>query len=168
MGLVINGDNGGYAPQGEPKPTGSPQPDSLIDESVFAGFSQEGKDFALRAQREDLDSSFAELFFSNGFMNGNFDEISKYAGTWDGVHATVVDNGSGRYVELDLDGDGRYDQRAEYDENGRKTEEAIDSNMDGKLDTIIAYDEEGNATSMLVDEDYDGCIDFSESASDDE
>ena len=135
--------------------------------SIFENFSSEAQKLGERAKREN-DGSIADWFFENGFLNADFDEISKIgSGNYDGVKVVVNDNGQGRYIEIDFDGDGKYDQKAKYDADGKKINEEIDSNGDGKLDTVIGYDSNGNAKYIMADENYDGWLDFSESAKED-
>lgn len=120
---------------------------------------KENCDFCNNPQHEGKthdDCGVSWYLNEDGTIMDNYDEI--FEGSLNGIDINKHDG----YVEIDYDGDGKYDQQARYDSSGKKIEEWFDSNSDGKLDTGIGYDADGNATWVMADTNYDGNIDFSE------
>lgn len=106
-----------------------------------------------------------ELFNEDGTLKNKFDELEANKEELEKEGVTIGKRYGEGYVEIDKDGDGKYDQKAKYNESGKKIEEEIDTNGDGKLDTMVGYDENGKVIWKMADTDFDGELDLSENYS---
>ena len=103
-----------------------------------------------------------ELFNEDGTLKNKFDELEVNKEELEKEGVIIGKRYGEGYVEIDKDGDGKYDQKAKYNESGKKIEEEIDTNGDGKLDTMVGYDENGKVIWKMADTDFDGKLDLSE------